>query len=69
MEEVLHQCHCKHIGCHINNCRRWCHCMNKEIPYDKCNEDCAEYVYGEPIQHKEETPEIMENNPCRYCNN
>jgi hypothetical protein len=41
--------------------------MNKEIPYDKCNENCAEYVYGEPIQHKEETPEIIENNLCGCC--
>ena len=38
-----HKCKCRYIGCHINDCRRWCHFVNKEIPYEFCNEFCIAY--------------------------
>lgn len=62
----MHKCHCKHIGCHINDCRRWCHKKKKEIPYSECNEKCEEYVYGdrELNSSRDDNPKIMEPNGC-----
>ena len=38
-----HKCNCKYVGCHINNCKRWCRFVNKEISYELCNEFCIVY--------------------------
>lgn len=48
-----HTCNCKYVGCHINDCRRWCHFLNKEIPYEFCNEYCTAYVeiYDEDLEN------------------
>ena len=45
-----HKCACVHVGCHINNCRRWCHYCQNEIPYDRCNSDCVNYNRPKPMQ-------------------
>ena len=45
--KVEHKCDCKHVGCHINDCRRWCHSMNKEVDYALCNPNCADYIKDE----------------------
>lgn len=48
-----HICNCKYIGCHINDCIRWCHFLNREVPYEFCNEYCPAYVeiYDEDLEN------------------
>ena len=53
-----HQCDCRYVGCHVNNCRRWCHKYNKEIPYDKCNSDCVGHFKNKPAEWSEEDTEM-----------
>ena len=38
-----HECNCRYVGCHVNGVRRWCHFIENEIPYDRCNPDCHSY--------------------------
>ena len=40
---VKHFCDCVHVGCHVNDCKRWCHSYQKEIFYTDCNSDCNRY--------------------------
>ena len=46
-----HKCDCLYVGCHINDCRRWCHYLENEIPYDRCNSHCRRYR-EEPISEE-----------------
>lgn len=39
-----HKCDCKYVGCHVNNVKRWCRKKQSEIPYEKCNIKCSEYL-------------------------
>lgn len=39
-----HSCNCVHVGCHVNNCKRWCHSYQREVPYELCNELCEKYT-------------------------
>ena len=43
--ETEHQCDCEHVGCHINNCRRWCRRYMAEIPYTNCGPACSGYSH------------------------
>jgi len=38
-----HKSDCEHVGCHINGTKRWCHKMQSEVPYEKCNDRCPGY--------------------------
>ena len=40
---VRHFCDCVHVGCHVNDCKRWCHSYQKEISYTDCNSNCNRY--------------------------
>lgn len=40
---VKHFCDCVHVGCHVNDCKRWCHSYQKEISYTDCNSNCNRY--------------------------
>lgn len=40
---IKHFCDCVHVGCHVNDCKRWCHSYQKEISYTDCNSNCNRY--------------------------
>lgn len=40
---IKHFCDCVHVGCHVNDCKRWCHSYQKEISYTNCNSNCNRY--------------------------
>lgn len=40
----IHHCDCEFVGCHVNDKGRWCHFSECEIPYEKCNRRCRNYM-------------------------
>ena len=73
-----HECNCKYAGCCVNGVRRWCHFIENEIPYDRCNPDCHSYekaekeevnVEPEKVTLKRSTVTVEEPLPFEQENN